>query len=175
MFKAIKTSSLFRLSRFVPALALSMGLAACATYSPRNVRPGMTEQEAVAVMGPPFARHAQPGGGMRLEYPRGPAGLHTFMVDVDAQGRVTGWQQVLTEAQFNAVPQGATVQELRRRLGRPAQVRGGGLQPGQVWSYRFDSPFCQWWQVSVVQDRVGPAAYGPDPRCELGDRERDRP
>ena len=157
-----------RLSRRLAVLAAAFALAGCATYSPRDVRPGMSGAEVEAIMGPPHARHAQPDGGTRLEYARGPQGLHTFMVDLDAQGRVLGWQQVLTEANFNAVASGTPVPELLRRLGRPMAVRGGGWQPGQVWTYRFDSVFCQWWQVSVVEGRTAGAAYGPDPRCEAG-------
>lgn len=146
------------------ALAL---VTACAGYSPSAVQPGMDIAQVQALMGPPAARYAQGDGGSRLEYPRGPMGLHTFMVDLDAQGRVLGWQQVLTEAQFNAIQPGISAQELLRRVGRPAQVRGGGRQGGQVWSYRFDSWACQWWQVSVTDGVVGHAAYGNDPRCEF--------
>lgn len=156
-----------RLQRLAVAACLSAALlAGCATYSPRAVRPGMTADEVVAVMGAPNARHAQPGGGSRLEYARGPSGLHTYMVDLDAQGRVTRWEQVLDEAHFNAITPGMTVQELQRRLGRPSAIRAGGYQPGQVWSYRYDSSFkCDWWQVSVVNGLVRDAAFTPDPRC----------
>lgn len=156
-----------RLQRLALAACLSAALlAGCATYSPRAVRSGMTADEVVAVMGAPNARHAQPGGGSRMEYARGPSGLHTYMVDLDAQGRVTGWEQVLDDAHFNAITPGMTVQELQRRLGRPAAIRSGGYQPGQVWSYRYDSPFkCDWWQVSVVNGLVRDAAFTPDPRC----------
>lgn len=150
------------------ALASTL-LAGCATYTPHAVRPGMSADEVVAAMGRPNARHAQPGGGSRLEYARGPAGLHTYMVDLDAQGRVVGWEQVLDEAHFNAINPGLSVQELQRRVGRPAQVRSGGFQPGQVWSYRFDNWRCTWWQVSVVNGIVGDAAYTPDPRCQEPD------
>ena len=150
-------------------LAAASALSACAGYSPRDVRAGMTAAEVAERMGAPTARHAMPDGGTRLEYARGPAGLHTYMVDLDAQGRVARWQQVLSEAQFNVIPVGMPVAELRRLLGTPADVRSGGWQPGQVWSYRFDSVFCQWWQVDVVQGQTGRAAYGNDPRCEVND------
>ncbi|WP_167784593.1 hypothetical protein [Ramlibacter rhizophilus] len=144
-------------------------LSACAGYSPRELQPGMSAAQVLESMGPPTARHGLPGGATRLEYARGPAGLHTFMVDLDPQGRVAGWQQVLTEAQFNAIPPGLPVDELRRRLGPPTHVRGGGRQADQVWSYRFDSPFCQWWQIDITGGRTGAAAYGADPRCEVND------
>jgi hypothetical protein len=56
-------------------------------------------------------------------------------------------------------------------LGRPSDVRSGGRQGGEVWSYRYDAIFCTWFQVSVIDDRVSSAAYGPDPMC---DRDGDR-
>ncbi|WP_157271042.1 hypothetical protein [Azohydromonas aeria] len=146
-------------------------LSGCATYSPAKVTPGMDAAQVQQLMGgPPNARHANPGGGTRLEYARGPMGFHTYMIDLDPGGRVTGWQQVLTENNFNAITPGMPVQEMLRRIGRPAYVRGGGWQPGQVWSYRYEGPFCLWWQISVVGDRTADAAYGPDPRCERNER-----
>jgi hypothetical protein len=132
---------------------------------------GADAQEATRSMGPPTGRHALPQGGTRLEFARGPFGKHTYMVDVDPQGRVLGWQQVLDEAHFNAVPPGITADELRFRLGRPSNVRGGGWQGGEVWSYRYDAIFCQWWQASVIDGRVRDAAYAPDPMCEVNDRD----
>ncbi|MBL0419973.1 hypothetical protein JI739_06400 [Ramlibacter sp. AW1] len=158
-----------RLAPYSWSLPLAFLLVACGSYSPRAVQPGMSVQQVADQMGSPTAVHALPGGGRRLEYARGPAGLHTFMIDIDPQGRVTDWQQVLTEAQFNAIPPGLPVEELMRRIGRPSDVRGGGWQPGQVWSYRFDSRVCQWWQVDIVNGRTGRSAYGADPRCEAGD------
>jgi hypothetical protein len=140
-------------------------LAGCSAYTPRQVQPGMGVDEVTAIMGPPNARHEMPGGGTRLEYPRGPMGYVTYMIDVDPQGRVTGWQQVLTEANFNAIPAGLPVPELLRRLGRPSFVRQVALRPGQVWIYRYDHLQCNWWLVSVDQGRVRDTSYGLDPRC----------
>lgn len=158
--------------RGAPAAALALALlAGCATYAPGRVQPGMSAEDVPALMGgAPNARHALPDGRTRLEYARGPMGLHTYMIDVDPSGHVLGWQQVLTEANFNAITPGMTVQEMTARIGRPGYVRGGGWQPGEVWSYRFEGPFCLWWQVSVVEGKARDAAYGPDPRCERNRR-----
>ena len=156
---------------YCAALAPALLLGGCASYSPGRVQPGMDEAQVRQLMaGPPNARYANPGGGTRLEYMRGPMGFHTYMIDLDPAGRVTGWQQVLTEREFNAITPGMPVQEMLRRIGHPAQTRGGGWQPGQVWSYRYEGPFCLWWQVSVVGDTVKDAAYGPDPRCDRSER-----
>mgnify|MGYP000529430397 CR=1 FL=1 len=81
------------------------------------------------------------------------------------------WAQVLNETAFSYVQmnfQGKDQQWLRYTLGRPGEVRGGGWQGGQVWSWRYPTHECLWYQVSVQGDgqlRDG-GAYGIDPRCD---------
>jgi hypothetical protein len=152
--------------RLAPLLGAALVLAGCATsYAPGALRPGMSSADVLQLMGPPNARHAQPDGGQRLEYARGPYGLHTYMVELDPQGRLSGWQQVLDEANFNAITPGMPREELLRRLGRPGQARPGGWQPGELWTYHFDNVFCKMWQVEVIDGRVRSWGLTPDPRC----------
>lgn len=154
-------------------LLLAALAAGCASYGPSGVVPGQTADEVAARMGRPTARYTLPGGGTRLEYARGPMGKHTWMVDLDADGRVRGVEQVLTEAKLlDGVQPGLPVDELLRRFGRPAERRGGGWQPGEVWSYRYDAWGCLWFQVSVVDGRVSGAGIGPDPMCDTGGDDR---
>jgi hypothetical protein len=152
--------------RTVCAVASAL-LASCAGYGPGSVRPGQSADEVARAMGQPTGRYTLPQGGTRLEYARGPFGKHTYMVDLDAQGRVQRWQQVLTENNFGGVRAGWTQDELLLALGRPAERRSGGRQGGEVWSYRYDAVFCQWFQVSVKGGRVTDMAYGPDPLCDV--------
>ena len=154
---------------FVAAAGLA-ALAGCASYGTGGVRTGDSADAVAKAMGAPTGRYALPQGGTRLEYARGPYGKHTFMVDLDAQGRVSGWHQVLTEPNFNDVRSGWSQDDLLMRLGRPSERRSGGRQGGEVWSYRYDAVFCQWFQVSVKDGRVGDTAYAPDPLCDI-----DRP
>jgi hypothetical protein len=149
-------------------------LSACASYGPPRIQPGQPAELLKQSMGVPTGRYALPQQATRLEYARGPLGKHTYMVDVDAAGRVAGWQQVLTEANFATVTPGEPGDELLQRLGRPSERRGGGWQGGEVWSYRYDAVFCQWFQVSVIDDRVKDSAYAPDPLCDADDNERSR-
>jgi hypothetical protein len=150
------------------ALALAPGLVACAAaYAPRSLTPGATLAQAIAVMGPPTARYARPDGE-RLEYARGPYGKHTYMLDFDTRGRLLRWQQVLTEDQFNAVRAGQSREDVLFAIGHPSEARGLPRQQHLLWSYRYESPFCSWFQVSI--DRRGLVAetgYGPDPACEI--------
>jgi hypothetical protein len=161
-----------------PLLVLVLLLAACAGYAPRHLQPGQTEADAVQELGPPTGRYTMPGGGQRLEFARGPYGKHTFMVDLDPQGRVAGWQQVLTEDNFNRVRAGETRDELLRTLGHPSETRSGDWQGGRVWSYRYETVMglCQWFQISLDDNGVvTSSAYGIDPRCDVNDRNPGRP
>lgn len=158
-----------------PTVALAAAaLAGCASYGPGSLRPGQTAAEVEADMGPPTGRHARPDGGMRLEFARGPFGKHTWMVDLDGAGRVQRWEQVLTEAHFGQIVPGMGRDQLRYRLGRPGDVMGI-WRGASVWSWRYETPFCQWFRVTVEPDgTVRDAGYGPDPVCEVNDRD-ERP
>ena len=154
------------LSRALGALALAL-LAGCAgRYGPQSLQAGATQADIATALGPPTGRYAVTGGE-RLEYARGPYGTHTFMLDLDAQGRLTGWQQVLTEAHFNGIRNGMTRDEVLMTLGHPSDARRIALQRRTLWSYRYETPFCQWFQVGLdPSGRVVDTGYGPDPRCD---------
>jgi hypothetical protein len=146
-------------------------LAGCSSYGTGSLRGGESAQQVVADMGEPTGRYPLPGGGQRLEFARGPFGKHTFMVDLDAAGHVQHWEQVLREDQFNQVVPGLGSDELRFRLGRPSDVMGI-WRGATVWSWRYESPFCQWFRVTVETDgHVRDAGYGPDPLCEVNDKD----
>ena len=117
-------------------------------------------------LGQPTGRYELPQGGARLEFARGPYGKHTYMVDLDSAGNVIGWQQVLNENNFNTVVNGMSRDEVLFKLGRPSERRGGGRQGGEVWSYRYDAVFCQWFAISMIDGKVRDPAYLPDPLCD---------
>jgi hypothetical protein len=154
-------------------LLLALAAAGCASYKPQDIRAGQTEAELFQLMGQPTGRYPGPNGQTRIEFATGPYGRVTWMVDVDAGGKVLVWGQVLNETAFSYVQQNFQGQDkdwLRYTLGRPGEVRGGGWQGGQVWSWRYPTNECFWFQVSVLEDgklRDG-GAIGIDPRCDPG-------
>jgi hypothetical protein len=151
------------------AVLLLGGCEAMRTYGPpRELRAGDSAAQAQQALGAPTARRALPEGGTRLEFARGPFGRHTWMVDLDAAGRVTRWFQALDEAAFARVAPGQSADALLLALGRPSHRRSGGWQDGEVWSWRYEAVFCQWFEVSVKDGRVVDAAYTPDPLCDVG-------
>jgi len=169
-------SSALRLTALLAAplaALLAALLAGCTAYSPGDLRPGRSEAEIRARMGEPNARQALPDGGARLEYARGPMGRHTYLVEVDSAGRLRGWEQVLTEANFDAIAIGVPQAAVQQKLGRASQTRVGWRGVGEVWSYRYESLFCRWFQVWLVEGRVREASFASDPMCEEARRDVD--
>jgi hypothetical protein len=163
-----------RFSAFILAFVLVSVLAGCAVLNPPPPSPGQSEADALRRFGQPTARYPMPDGVSRLEFATGPYGRETWMVDLDGSGRVIVARQVLNEASFadfQARAPGMTRDELLRTLGRPGERRHGGRQGGEVWSWRYPTNDCLWFQVSIGNDGlVRDGAYGIDWRCDAGTR-----
>ncbi len=149
---------------------LTATLAGCALLAPPDIRPGQSEAEVRRLLGPPTGRYALPAEATRLEFATGPYGRTTWMVDLDPAGQVTGARQVLGEASFadfQARAPGMHRDELLRTLGRPGERRSGGWAGGEVWSWRYPTNDCLWFQSSIGDDGiVRDGAYAIDPRCD---------
>jgi len=153
------------------ALASVALLSACAGYGPGGLAPGATIAEATARMGPPTGRYTLAQGEQRLEFARGPMGRHTYMLDFDAGGRLLRTQQVLTEKNFLELQIGMDQQEVLQRVGHPGEVRFLTRQQHRLWSYRYDTPFCILYQVSIDNaGRVAELGHNSDPMCDSDDR-----
>lgn len=153
--------------RTVLPCLLALGLLAGCAANPARLAPGTPADSVRATLGAPSAEYPLPDGGQRLEYSRGPMGKHTWMLDFDARGALLTAQQVLTEKRFNEIRAGISQDELRRTLGSPSERSVIHWQQQVVWSYRYDSHFCQWFQVGIDrQGRVVDTGYYPDPVCD---------
>ena len=124
------------------AAALTAGCA-LAPYSPDGVPPGASRAEVERLMGPPTGVYTMPDGHVRLEYNHMPFGKHTFMIDLDAGGRVAHWENVLDERHFDAIRPGQTMAEVLRQVGPPSSTWHYALpRPGGItWmpmEKRFD-------------------------------------
>ncbi|MEK8030301.1 hypothetical protein AACH06_05645 [Ideonella sp. DXS29W] len=162
--------------RFHFAVPVALALAGCASlrYAPADLPAGASMQQVQSQLGEPTGRYPRPEGGERLEFARGPYGRHTYMVDLDAGGRVLQWTQVLREDVFNEVAPGLSASDLRYKLGRPAK-QFGIWRGATVWAWRYETPFCQWFMVTVEPSGVvRDAGYGPDPICEVNEKEETR-
>lgn len=153
--------------RFRVAIGVSaLLLAGCVASVPTRVQPGLSADEVPRRLGPPTGRYALAGGAQRLEYARGPYGLETWMIDVDATGRVVQVHQVLNEFDFAEVRPGQTRDEVLSRIGRPGEVRGA-WQDRKLWYWRYDNVMCRLFAVTLnPDDRVRDAGFVPDPACD---------
>lgn len=156
----------------VPVLVLgSTMLSACAGYSPGDLQPGTPIADVIARMGPPTGEYPGPNGMRRVEFARGPAGKHTYMVDVNPQGQVIKWEQVLTEQKFASLAVGMPETDLLYAIGRPAEVLSIPRRNEQVWSYRYATyETCIWFQVNIDQPtkKVSELGHGIDWKCDPG-------
>ena len=150
------------------AAAATAALGGCAI----PFQPGQTEPEVIAAAGPPTGRYVMPDGTRRLEYATGPMGRHTWMVDLDAQGRVQQVEQVLSEMTFLKITDGMARDDVLRLIGRPAHRQREWMNK-ETWFWRYPTNDCLWVGVTMlppdwkVQHGAG---YLPDPMCDDNDR-----
>lgn len=160
----------------VKLLAL-LTLMGCAGLEPANeLRIGHNEAQVVQLMGAPNARHALAAGVRRLEFARGPAGRTTWMVDLDADGRVWVAEQVLNEASFQRIVEGLSGTELQVMIGRPGH-RQREWRDRETWSWRYPTNDCLWFRVTLSPEgrTTGGGAYMIDPACDVNDKARAQP
>lgn len=108
----------------------------------KGIAPGQsTEADVLRQAGKPETTWEEENGARRLEYPRGPEGATTWMVTIDADGKVGRIEQVLTAESFARVRPGMNQDQVRRMLGKPTKVEKFALKKEEVWGYR-------WWESS---------------------------
>ena len=149
-------------------LVAAVVLAGCASVSPGDLKPGASADEIRAQLGTPRARYALPNGGKRLEF-RG-RGARTYMLDVDASGRLVSSAQVLNTDNFRNIVPGMTQEQVLMTLGQPDETSFIGRQRNAVWSYNFQNIECQWFQVPFGSDArtTGAGVRTLTPACLAG-------
>lgn len=144
---------------------LLVTLQACTTYSPSSEMIGMSISDVVDAMGKPD-RAIQIADGTRLEFPRGPKGKHTYFVNFDDHGKFISWKQVLTEERFKLIQPGMPEEEVMNLIGSGKERFGLARNRGYVWSYRYQTPLCQWFQIEFTAEKtVRSIGYGLPPEC----------
>ena len=121
-------------------LIASMLLAACASYSGSGLKPGEARLDEVqALMGLPALRWQDADGSIQLAYPRGPAGLESFMVKLGPDGLLQSIANVLNEQTFARIRPGITKDEVLRLIGPPDYSRSVYFKARDelAWEWRF--------------------------------------
>ena len=121
-------------------LIAGMLLAACASYSGSGLKPGEARLDEVqALMGLSALRWQDADGSIQLAYPRGPAGLESFMVKLGPDGLLQSIANVLNEQTFARIRPGITKDEVLRLIGPPDYSRSVYFKARDelAWEWRF--------------------------------------
>lgn len=116
-------------------------LVACASYAGRGLKPGEAQfEDVIRVMGSPAMQWQNPDGSRQLAYPRG---IHTFMVDIGADGKMQKIENIMSMKTFVRIRPGMSKSEVLRILG-PSDPSGTAYYKARdelVWEW----PYCDEW------------------------------
>ena len=139
---------------WLAAFLLPFFISACASYSPSVHLLGLSKEEVLDRLGPPEQKIPKEEGGNLWVYPRGPQGHHTCFLSFGTKRRLLAYEQVLIRENFLVISPGMTQPEVERRIG-PSKVRESlARQRGELHSYRYEGPFCDWFQVEYNAEKV---------------------
>jgi hypothetical protein len=132
---------------------------ACTTYAPNNVMLGKTKVELIGLLGEPN-RISKDGLFTRLDFQRGPSGMHTYFVYLDYSDRIVSWRQVLTEENFALIQVNMNKEQVVELIGQTDMIKKLARNRGYVWSYRFETVDCKYFAIEFTsEDKVRSAGY----------------
>ena len=135
--------------------ALPVLLAACAGYSGNALIVGRSGvDDVVGVMGEPRMQWTDANGARRLAYPRGPMGVHTFMVLIGPDGKLLRIENVMTPQAFRGVQAGMSKDQVLRALGPPVPSWTVYFKARDelAWEWRYCDPWGQLARFGVLFD-----------------------
>ena len=154
------------LTHLAAALAATLALVACDQQRINELEEGLsTEAEVRDRFGVPDHVWDEGGGARTLEYNRQPAGERNYMITIGPDGKMSALRQVLTPENFARITPGMALDEVRRRLGRPAKVTPYALSGETHHDWRFLEPPSQRKMFTVVSTdgrTVARTLVGPD-------------
>lgn len=125
-----------------------------------------TAADVRSLLGEPDAVHEGEDGARVYEYPRGPAGTETWMVEIGPDDRYRDMRNVLVDACFRQVAPGDRVEDVRRRLGRPGSTAEFPRRGERVlsWKYRADGGRLEYFNAHFDDaGRLAGVSRTPDP------------
>ncbi len=148
----------WKLAALVAAVLVLLGaLAGCDLQRLSELQVGTsTEADVRQRFGEPERVWDEPGGARTFEYNRQPAGSVNYMITIGPDGRLAALRQVLAPAEFAQIVPGMTVDEVRRRLGKPMKVMTYALKNETEWDWR--------WNDGGTQPMIFTAVFGSDGR-----------
>jgi hypothetical protein len=125
-------TGLLRAALFLP-LALFTG--GCANFS--ALPAGAPAHEVTTRVGTPGTVWKNADGSETWEYPLGPSGVQTFMIDIAPDQTVRQVRQVLSEPYLSKVRAGMSRVEVQKLLGKPKEVWYFPSLDEEVWIWRY--------------------------------------
>ena len=157
-------------NRLASTAALALVLLAAAGCDPQRIselEEGLsTEVDVRDRFGAPDYVWDEGGGSRTLEYNRQSAGLRNYMITIGPDGKMSALRQVLTPENFARISPGMGLDEVRRRLGKPAKITPFSLKNETHYDWRFLEPPNTPKLFTVITDRqlrVLRTHIGPDP------------
>lgn len=118
------------------ALAALLALAAgCANFP--GISPGTPAPQIRAQFGAPETIWKNAGGSETWEYPLGPVGVQTFMITLGPDQTVREVRQVLSAEYLDRIQPGLSRDEVRRMIGKPAEIAFFPARDEEVWTWRI--------------------------------------
>ncbi len=141
--------------KILVSCVLALLVAGCASYGGRGLIPGEARgEDVIAAMGPPAMQWTDPNGSRVLAYPRGPAGVHTYMVHIGSDDRLRAIENVMDAKSFARVAPGTSKDQVLRILG-PSQPQWTGysrLRDELSWGWRYCDEWNQLARFFVLFD-----------------------
>ena len=154
------------LTYLAAAAVAALALVACDQQRINELEEGLsTEADVRDRFGTPDHVWDEGGGAHTLEYNRQPAGERNYMITIGPDGKMSALRQVLTPENFARITPGMPLDEVRRRLGRPAKVTPYALSGETHHDWRFLEPPSQRKMFTVVSTdgrTVARTMIGPD-------------
>ena len=122
------------------AFIATLALAGCDYFAEKKLVPGQhTENDVRVMMGVPDMIWEEPDGRKTFEYPRGPLGTQTYFVEIGPDGKYRGMARALVDSNFARVQVGQSKDDVRRILGKPAEIGPLPLAKEEVWGWRYEA------------------------------------
>ena len=130
------------LARLAAIALAALAAVACDPQRISELEEGLsTEVDVRDRFGVPDNVWDETDGARTLEYNRQPAGQRNYMITIGTDGKMSALRQVLTPENFARITPGMEMQEVRRRLGKPAKVTPYKLSGETHHDWRFlDAP-----------------------------------
>lgn len=141
--------------RALIAMLCSIWLLGCATYRGSGLKPGEARlNDVLGVMGQPAMRWKDADGSVQLSFPRGPMGVHSYMVYLGPDGRLQRIENVLDPKSFARIRPNMTQEQVLRILGpaEPSWTVYFKARDELVWEWRYCDEWNELARFNVLFD-----------------------